>query len=202
MKRFLLLIIFVISCSEPGPHADNMKYIYKVTYTNSEFTDRLTLERSSVSGFVSTIVWDSEIRQDKGSSTGVSVESKSTNSNLSFELPQPLGEYLNLTNLLPAPRVEFPLSIGDSIYMSHRIDYKHSTYNGKSVEGYIKVSGKEFYSNQIVNDTCWVISSNLFSTTDTSATYYYNTRLGFVYFEYLLGTDTIEVSLDSLTTSG
>lgn len=200
ITKLIILVTLILSigaCSEQGPHADNVLYVFKVKYSKSEYTDRLTLERKSTSGFQSDIIWDSEIRQDKGSINGITVETKSSNSTQNFELPQPLGEYLNLTNLLPAPRVEFPISIGDSIYLSHKVDYKHSPYNGRQVDGYLTVSGKEYYSN----DTCWVINAYKLTTNDTSATYYYSPKYGFIYFKYQLGEDTIEIDLDSLTTS-
>lgn len=201
MKYLIFTLLVLISCGESGPHADGMKYEFEVKYSQSEFTDKLTLERNSISGFISTIIWNSEIRQDKGSSTGNELETKTSNSTQSLELPQPLGEYLNYTNLLPSPKVQFPIQLGDSIYMTHKVKYKHSPFNGRKVEGYLKVIGKEFYANTLVNDTCWVISANKFNTSDTSATYYYNKKYGFVYFRYQIGSNDIEINLKSITTS-
>ena len=57
MKRIVALIILLmlISCSEQTPYADGVKYIYKVKYSNSEFEDIITVEKTVVSGFVSTL---------------------------------------------------------------------------------------------------------------------------------------------------
>lgn len=198
MKYLILTLLVLMSCGENGPHGDGMKYIYKVKYSKSEFIDTLKLERNSISGFISNVKWDSEIRQDKGSSTGIEVETKTSNSTIVLELPHPLGEYLNYTNLLPAPKVQFPIQVGDSIYMSHKVNYKHSPHNGREIDGYLKVIGKEYYPNVLIKDTCWVLKANRFGVTDTSATFYYNPKFGFVYFHYQIGIDEIEINLNSI----
>lgn len=194
----LIAILVLISCSEQTPYQDGVKYIYKVKYSNSEFDDIITVEKTVVSGFASKILMETEVRQDKGSSTGYSIESNVANSTQKIQLPHPLGEYLNLTNMLPPPTIEFPVEIGDSIYSDHTVKFKHSPYNGLNIEGYIKVIGREMVKNRIANDTCWVLKAQKYNTSDTSATFYYNSKYGFVELDYQLGTDNISITLDSL----
>ncbi len=200
MKRIikLILALLFVSCSEQTPYQDGVKYIYKVKYSKSEFEDIMTVEKTVVSGFASKILMETEVRQDPGSSTGYSIESNVANSTQKIQLPHALGEYLNLTNLLPPPTIEFPVTIGDSVYNEHTIDFKHSPYNGLNVEGYIKVIGREMVKNRIANDTCWVLKAQKYNTSDTSATFYYNNKYGFVNLDYQFGTDYISITLDSL----
>lgn len=200
MKRIikLILALLFVSCSEQTPYQDGVKYIYKVKYSKSEFEDIMTVEKTVVSGFASKILMETEVRQDPGSSTGYSIESNVANSTQKIQLPHALGEYLNLTNLLPPPTIEFPVTIGDSVYNEHTIVFKHSPYNGLKVEGYIKVIGREMVKNRIANDTCWVLKAQKYNTSDTSATFYYNDKYGFVNLDYQFGVDNISITLDSL----
>lgn len=201
MKKILIALIatlILFSCSEQTPYSDGVKYIYKVKYSNSEFEDIITVEKTVVSGFVSKIMMETEVRQDPGSSTGYSIESDVANSTQKIQLPHPLGEYLDLTNLLPPPTIEFPVAIGDSIYSEHTVKFKHSPINGLNVEGYVKVVGREMVKNRIVNDTCWVLKAQKYNTNDTLATFYYNDRYGFVELDYQIGSDYITITLDSL----
>ncbi|MER3328019.1 MAG: hypothetical protein RIF34_00460, partial [Candidatus Kapaibacterium sp.] len=66
----LISILLIFSCSEQTPYQDGVKYIYKVKYSNSEFEDVMTVEKTVVSGFASKILMETEVRQDRGSSTG------------------------------------------------------------------------------------------------------------------------------------
>ena len=201
MKKTIITLIatlVLISCSEQTPYQDGVKYIYKVKYSKSEFDDLITVEKTVVSGFASKILMETEVRQDKGSSSGYSIESNVANSTQKVVLPHPLGEYLNLTNFLPPPTIEFPAAIGDSIYSEHTVKFKHSPYNGLNVKGYIKVVGKEMVKNRIANDSCWVLKAHKFNTADTSATYYYSNKYGFIELDYQLGADNITITLDSL----
>mgnify|MGYP006909085513 CR=1 FL=1 len=194
-----ILLTFVFACSkDTEPYQENMKYVFSSKYSNSEFKDKLYLQKQDVDGFVSKILWDSEIRQDPGSSTGISLEARFSNTRSSIELPTPMGEYLNMTGLLPNPRVQFPIRLNDSIDSHHKIDYKHNPYNGLLVDGYLKVIGRKYYDKKPVSDTCWVIEANKYSSKDTSATFYFNEKLGFVYFNYQLGNDSIVIALDSI----
>lgn len=196
---YLILLILIMACSEnTEPYQENMKYVFSSKYSKSEFTDVLYLQKREVDGFISKMTWESEIRQDPGSSTGMDVEANFSNTRSSIELPTPMGEYLNMTGLLPNPRVQFPIKMNDSISTHHKIEYKHSPYNGQLVDGYLKVIGKKYFDQKSVNDSCWVIEAKKYNSTDTAATYYYNEKLGFVYFNYLLGTDTISIALDSI----
>ena len=201
MKKIFITIIstlILISCSEQTPYQDGVKYIYKVKYSKSEFEDIMTVEKTVVSGFASKIMLETEVRQDPGSSTGYSIESNVSNSTQKIQLPHPLGEYLDLTNLLPPPTIEFPVAIGDSIHTEHTVKFKHSPYNGYIIEGYIKVMGREIVNNHIAKDSCWVLKVYKNSTTDTMATFYYNDKYGFIELDYQLGADNITITLDSL----
>ena len=138
MKKIFITIIstlILIYCSEQTPYQDGVKYIYKVEYSKSEFEDIMTVEKTVVSGFASKIMLETEVRQGPGSSTGYSIESNVSNSTQKIQLPHPLGEYLDLTNLLPPPTIEFPVAIGDSIHTEHTVTFKHSPYNGYIIEG-------------------------------------------------------------------
>ena len=203
MKRIVALIILLmlISCSEQTPYADGVKYIYKVKYSNSEFEDIITVEKTVVSGFVSKLLLETEVRQDKGSSTGYSVESTVPNSTSEIKLPHPIGEYLDLTNLLPPPTIKFPIIVGDSMYSEHTVEFKHSPYNDTLVKGYIKVLGRELINNPIVHDSCWVLKVFKLDSKDTTATFYYNDEYGFTELNYSFGVDNILIYLDSLETN-
>ncbi len=201
MKKTIITLIATLiltSCSEQTPYQDGVKYIYKVKYSNSEFEDIMTVEKTVVSGFVSKILLETEVRQDKVSSTSNSIETNVANSTLKIQLPHPFGEYLDLTNLLPPPTIEFPVAIGDSIHTEHTVKFIHSPYNGVAVEGYIKVMGREMVNNPIIKDSCWVLKAYRNNTTDTSATFYYNDKYGFIELNYQIGADSITITLDSL----
>lgn len=201
MKKSIITLIatlLLISCSEQTPYQDGVKYIYKVKYSRSEFQDRITVEKTEVSGFISKIQMETEVRQDPGSSTGYSIEADVANSTQKVELPHPLGEYLDLTNLLPPPHIEFPVAIGDSMHTEHTVKFKHSPYNGRKIEGYLKVTDRKFVKNRLFTDSCWVLKARKYNTLDTSATFYYNEKYGFVELDYQIGTDNIIITLDSL----
>jgi hypothetical protein len=175
-----------------------MKYVFSSKYSKSEFTDVLYLQKYEVDGFVSNIKWDSEIRQDPGSSTGMTTEAKMSTTRSNIEIPTPMGEYLNMTGLLPNPRVQFLIKVGDSISSHHKIEYKHNPYNGWSIDGYLKVIGKTYYHKPDISDTCWVIEAKNYSNADTSAIFYFSPKYGFVYFNYQMGADSIVIALKSI----
>lgn len=201
MKALFIIFIAIalFSCSEEdSPYPFDVKYIYFAKYSKSEFKDKVTLQKFEVDGFISKIVWDSEIRQDPGSSTGITLEANVSNARSNIEIPSPMGAYLDMTGLLPYPRVDFPIKVGDSTSSHHKIEYKHNPYNGRVIDGYLKVIGTTTYNNPLVEGKCWVIEAHNYSTADTSATFYFNDKLGFVYYKYKMGTDSIIIALEAL----
>lgn len=66
------------------------------------------------------------------------------------------------------------------------------------ISGVTTITGKTFYNNPVVNDSCWVIETN--SNTPFGvykAKHYYHQKYGFVYFHYDFIQYKVEMNLVS-----
>lgn len=93
------------------------------------------------------------------------------------------------TENVPYPKVKYPLTIGDSIYV------EQSLSNGKTMRGYLKVTDKVQYGNDTKEADKWVIEAYNIDNNKFSATYYYSKKIGFVYLNYKLNEIGIVMSL-------
>lgn len=105
-------------------------------------------------------------------------------------------DYYYLTEMLPFPWIQYPISIGQIIEWELTPEAGWGDLKGRSVVGEIKVVDKIFYSNPVVNDSCWVIETiGISSIGNFSSKYYFNEKLGFVYFHYDLNDYTIDIEV-------
>lgn len=84
------------------------------------------------------------------------------------------------TEFVPNPQVNYPLTIGDSIYV------EQSLSNGKKMKGYLKVTDKIQFGNDTKEADKWVVKAYNLENNKYSATYYYSKKIGFVYLDYKL----------------
>ncbi len=67
---------------------------------------------------------------------------------------------------------------------------------GVKMEGSSKETGRTYYDNPIVKDTCWVIDVRGKSEIGNfKARYYFHEKLGFVYFYYDFVSYQVEINL-------
>ena len=92
------------------------------------------------------------------------------------------------TENVPNPQVNYPLTIGDSIYV------EQSLSNGQTMKGYLKVTGKIQHGNDTKEADKWVVNAYNLENKKYSATYYYSKKIGFVYLDYKL--DDIEIVMN------
>lgn len=127
-----------------------------------------------------------------------------------IKIPDPsIGNLGNLV-LAPAPQVNLPVKNGyvDRNYHHHSKIVKKKRYDSAGKElpaeseplddvkitGSIEVTGKTYFDNPVIQDTCWVVEAVGRSKIDTvNSAYYFNEKAGFVYFKYDFGDQTIEI---------
>jgi len=103
-----------------------------------------------------------------------------------INLPSPINKYLRLTKAIPSPKIKIPVREGYTATSTIKININEDNeLKGLSINGSITVIGKTNYKNKIVNDPCWVLEAKGESKLGTlKAKYYFNEKLGFVYFYY------------------
>ncbi|MDA3844528.1 MAG: hypothetical protein PF588_09200 [Candidatus Kapabacteria bacterium] len=105
-------------------------------------------------------------------------------------------DYSTLTGMLPYPGVEYPISIGQKTNWELTPRACWEELEGKTVKGYIEVIDKIYYSNDIVQDSCWVLSAiGKSEVGEFSAKYYFSEKYGFIYFNYDFSDYTVEINL-------
>jgi hypothetical protein len=128
---------------------------------------------------------------------------------------KPPAEFNDSLRLVPYPTVELPPTPGwveedyqhtnekitkhgsitpdgDTVYHKRKPEF----WEEMEVSGSIKNSGRKYYDNPVVRDSCWVI--NAAGTSEVgkfNSRYYFHEEKGFVRFEYFLAGDTIRIDL-------
>lgn len=120
---------------------------------------------------------------------------------ISFSTPSIKGKGYQMTRLLPEPQVRFPIVLGHEMKVKDTIVVNRDSpeFEGLVITGTLKVSGKTFYKNPIVKDTCWIIDA--FGNSEKGsfkAQYYFHKKFGFVYFYYDFVAYQVEISLAGL----
>lgn len=126
------------------------------------------------------------------------------NSIIKIGISPPTNSYLTYTRLLESPFVKLPIHIGYvSKYKveSTSINDERGADKIKS-EGAMTVSGKIFYDNPLVKDSCWVLQTMGESDLGMmGAKYYFHEKFGFVYFYYDFNKYQVEISLSDFKPS-
>lgn len=184
-------MFFITSCNSSDIFEDKI-YIYSVVNNNSSVID--TLEIKIIPNFFMDKLETKFKYKVDNSNVEYSRESQYTSDNGTVSISPPIGGYLNYTELLPYPEINLPPKIGDSIYSEHNIPDAVSL-KSKEATGYQKVTGKTQYKNRFIDEEVWVIESYSLDDNNYSAKYYYSLKYGFVYFNYHLNENRIEIEL-------
>lgn len=196
MKIILCLLFFATSCSSMDIYKDKI-YIYSVVNNNSSVID--TLEIKIIPNFLMDKLETKFKYKVENSNFEFGRESRYNSDNSTVSINPPIGGYLNYTELLPYPEINLPPKVGDSIYSEHNVPDAVSL-KSKEASGYQKVTGKTQYKNRFIDEEVWVIESYSLDDNNYSAKYYFSPKYGFVYFNYNLGGNKIEVDLIKLET--
>lgn len=114
-----------------------------------------------------------------------------------IDLLPPSDFYLRLAKLVGEPEVKLPVELGNK----KKVETKIILGPLEAIEAIVgsEVSGKSYYYNPLVKDTCWVIDA--FGNSEKGnfkARYYFHEKLGFVYFYYEFVSYQVEINLIAL----
>jgi hypothetical protein len=120
--------------------------------------------------------------------------------NNEISLPHPPGDdFFKLTVLIPPPTIKYPIKSGNSTTIKVKANPALKELGISEVSGIVKVTGKIFFENLKVQDSCWVLEAIGFSKTGNyNAKYYFNEKYGFVYFHYFFDDYNLEIMPYSL----
>jgi hypothetical protein len=98
---------------------------------------------------------------------------------------------------LPYPQVEFPLEVGDSIYVEQTVPNVNGSSDNIKVSGYLKVISldKLNIKGRVPNDIMkkWTLEVHSFENLKYKATYVYSNAIGFEKMTYYLDGKVIEI---------
>lgn len=207
MRLFLVLLIFgsTISCSSPSIYKPNSTFTFLAKNTNKNSNDTLFLfiTNESWNVFQTKCIWKySPIVDSLGSVTnireitGVVDKKYAFPLNLFFTsqiwLHPPRDVYLKMTELVPFPKIIFPIEKGQIIPWKLTPKSGWKDFEGITINGQIKVIDKIIFNNHI----CWLLEAKGKSEIGTYfAKYYFNERYGFVYLFYDFNNFQVELSL-------
>ena len=145
--KYILLIILVAICCTAQPYFRSNEYNYRVEYTNADGPTKIELHsvENRRAGIMDSVEWVYneynlifyQPRFCTQDSLGVMVTSPNR------------GVFAETENI-PNPQVQFPLTIGDSIYVEQPLA------NGTLMKGYLKVTDKIQYGNDTKEADKWV----------------------------------------------
>jgi hypothetical protein len=164
-------------------YSPNKEFLFTSKLSGSLKLDTIllqTLNRNSADGR-KMIKWiyltkDSIMGRNSFSETGI------TNESNEISLAFPSQSYLKITSLTMSPMISLPLNPKYS--KDFTIDYIKSDdgLQGKSTKVDMKISGKTFYSNGSIKDSCWVIKTIARNPKGiVTSKYYFSEKYGFVY---------------------
>lgn len=185
---FIGLLFTIESCQKSKSelnsiYSPNKEFLFTSKLSGSDKLDTFvlqTLNRNSPDGR-KMIKWiyltnDSIIGRNSFSETGITNESDE----ISLAFPS-LG-YLKITSLTMSPMVSIPLNPWYS--KDFKINYIKSDdgLQGKSTKVDMKITGKTYYSNGLIKDSCWVVKTvGRNAKGIVTSKYYFSEKYGFVY---------------------
>lgn len=175
--KYILIIAILTGSVFAKPYFRKTDFEYEVKYTNAEGPKKIELHsvENRRADKMDSIQW-------------VFKEYKITYLDQSFciqdshtvMVTSPNRGVFTKTEFVPNPQVKYPLTIGDSIYV------EQPTTSGKTMKGYLKVTGKILHGNDSKEADKWVVEAYNLGDKKYSAIYYYSKKIGFVYLDYKL----------------
>lgn len=193
---YILLLLLIISCNDSSIYVAGSEWVFTARNPFNNILDTITLKIFD-EPWLATQKKMNWIFIKKDSNKSISIVSETgvidRRENLinkifnmsEIELPPPSNEYLEYAELVPSPYIRFPIIIGESIIKEYTFKKGWEGLKNKKVNGKIKVTGKIFYNNPVINDSCWTLDAIGKSSIGTfKAKYYFHETKGFVYFYY------------------
>jgi hypothetical protein len=197
---FLVILLFVISCSNPNIYTPDRKWVFEVNYSFQEKKDTLTLttfdeiyNHYQIKSEWFSVQYNYPKVGSKTTLSGITGIIERYNpaiiswiySSQIWIHPPRHRPYVHLTEMVPFPWIKFPISIGQ------RNDWKLTPKDGwqelegKTVKGHIEVTNKIYYDNPVVKDSVWVLDAVGNSEVGRfTGKYYFHEKYGFIYFDY------------------
>ncbi len=211
MKLLLGLLLFLItmSCSKPIVYKPNSSFTFLIKNTKQNKNDTLILivTNDSWNIFQNKCIWKySPIIDSLGSKTNIKEMTGIVDKNYSFPfnlffpsqiwLHPPRNVYLRMTELVPFPKIIFPIEKGQIIPWSLTPKSGWDEFEGITIIGQIKVIDRILFTNPIFSDLCWVLETYAESEIGTyKSKYYFHEKYGFVYLFYDFNDFQVELSL-------
>jgi hypothetical protein len=206
----LFLTLFINSCSGPIIYKPNHIWEFKVTRTDSKIVDTLQFKTTDESWqiLMKKCIWQFPIRKDTAGKVMITQTTGIMDIKVCFPLSllfsskidfsPPEWEYLKYSWIIPI-KIKFPITVGQTIKLNKTFGSKRppsDEFRQLKVNGFVKVIGRKFYSNPLVNDTCWVLEASSKSKIgEFNAKYYFNEKFGFVYMFYDFKKYQVEMEL-------
>ncbi len=199
--KFLIItvsILLLASCSQPMVYKPNREWNFEVKRSDSETTDTLKFKifNENWKLFQKKCKWFYLLINDSSgsmkmitSTTGIIDRQCNPVMEWFFDseiwMHPPRSAYLRLTEMVPFPWIKFPIEKGKELDWNLIPKSGWEELEGVEVNGTLKVTGKIFYENPVVKDSCWVIEAvGKSDAGNFTGKYYFNEKLGFVYFYY------------------
>lgn len=196
---YYIIILFAVSCTNPSIYTPDKKWVFEVNYSFQDKKDTLTLfTYNEKYNFQIKCIWKN-IRWDEPELGGRIINMETTGiierytqaiiswlfSSQIWMHPPRHRPYLHLTEMVPFPYINFPISIGQKNDWKLTPKDGWQELEGKTVKGHIEVINKIYYDNPVVKDTVWVLDAVGNSEIGCFlGRYYFHEKYGFIYFEY------------------
>jgi hypothetical protein len=118
-------------------------------------------------------------------------------------LDMPTTGYMAELGKVPYPQIRFPMSGGDSIFITQKYPKETDEYDSVDVRGYLKLVDYQerniTYGNQDKIVKTWTIEAYNMDNPKYRALYKFTSNYGFNYFKYYLDGKEIEINHYSTT---
>ena len=186
MKYIIALFILLSSCTSKIKELENTEYRYQISNSTNNNIDSLELSQE-MDYFQPKIKWTFWSAENNKSYKFQETKNYEHNNDY-LRLSLPIGLYLDYTELLPPPQVNFPIKIGDSNFVKFELMSRSKPskiIRDNELTGYYLVKDTIIYDDTgKFNEKCFVIEAYNFKFKNYKLTYYYSEKLGFLYFKY------------------
>lgn len=191
-----LIAVMIFSCSEYNPHKEGDKRIYSLT-SGSTTKDSVILLTTYDSDNDLVNIWR-YVSYFPNGNVKTEYESQSDVSSFPIQLSNPSLDGNEGWKYLPDLEVLGLVSKGD--VKEKKQELRNTGADSTiSYPYYLKYNGKEYYSNQLVEDSCLSFSITFKKPNNNKIDYLYKEDLGFVYISYNLDNSRYILELQGIT---